>query len=582
MNDSNTSTDVLRRVLVVDDEKQVVAAIEDLLEDDFEVVTATSAKKALKIVEDDPSFAVILSDQRMPGVSGDEFLARARELTFATRVLITGYADFDAVVRAINDGKVFAYVSKPWDPEGLKVTVHHAVEMFEATRALSEERSYMQALMNSSTESITIKDTDARYLRINPPAAKALGINDLSEAVGKTASEISGTWWKDRENHDRRVASTGKPILNLETRVISGDGTEIWTSTNKTPIRDELGGISGIVSITRNITEMKQKERQLELLYRMTEQVAIAGDIEDAIRGIIEAMAKSMEWDIGEWWFVDHESDSLTRYEANYLSSPKLMPMVQAKSTNVVKPGIGIPGRVFQSGECEWIDDVQADGIGFIRIEQARQCGIHTGFCLPVRGSKDDIIAVLAFFSRDLRPKSKYVIELFTAVAAQTGLALSRRFAEDRLRQAEELFSKIMDRTDQGVFVLRGLEMIYANQAFARMFGYDSVEEVLAQGTLLSFLHEDEHARLTEYSEARNAGRPAPTEFAVRGRRKDGTELFLENRVALVPWDGKQATCGNLVDVTEQRAIAAQLQQAQKMDALGQLTGGIAHDFNNL
>src|SRR3546814_14915116 len=72
---------------------------------DWSSDVCSSDLAAMKVIEDQPGLAVVLSDQRMPGEAGNEFLAKAREVTDATRVLITGYADLDAVIAAVNDGR---------------------------------------------------------------------------------------------------------------------------------------------------------------------------------------------------------------------------------------------------------------------------------------------------------------------------------------------------------------------------------------------------------------------------------------------------------------------------------------------
>ena len=120
-----------KRVLVVDDEPRVLTSIEDLLEDEFEVLTATDAQEALRLLEEQ-EVAVILSDQRMPGLSGDQFLSRAKEVSEAVRVLITGYADLDAVTRAVNSAQIYACMAKPWDAMELKTVVQRAAEHYEA------------------------------------------------------------------------------------------------------------------------------------------------------------------------------------------------------------------------------------------------------------------------------------------------------------------------------------------------------------------------------------------------------------------------------------------------------------------
>src|SRR5689334_2382249 len=96
------------RVLVVDDEPQVLLAIEDLLSDDYSVVTAQSGSRALELVQQQHEFAVVLSDQRMPTMTGAELLERVQGVSPASRILFTGFADLTAVIRAVNHGKIFA------------------------------------------------------------------------------------------------------------------------------------------------------------------------------------------------------------------------------------------------------------------------------------------------------------------------------------------------------------------------------------------------------------------------------------------------------------------------------------------
>src|SRR3546814_19847621 len=87
-------------------------ALSDILEDDFRIVTETSPEAAIRKIGGDPEIAVVLCDQRMPRMTGDQLLAEASQISAATRLLITGYADLQAVVRAVNAGKIFGYISK--------------------------------------------------------------------------------------------------------------------------------------------------------------------------------------------------------------------------------------------------------------------------------------------------------------------------------------------------------------------------------------------------------------------------------------------------------------------------------------
>jgi response regulator RpfG family c-di-GMP phosphodiesterase len=130
---------VREHILVVDDEPQIVIALEDLLGSEFTVHTATSPQGALSMMKARKDIAVVLTDQRMPQMAGDELVARINGSFEAQRIMVTGYADLSAVVRAVNDGRIFAYVTKPWNEDDLRLKVTKAAEQL-ACVSLTESR----------------------------------------------------------------------------------------------------------------------------------------------------------------------------------------------------------------------------------------------------------------------------------------------------------------------------------------------------------------------------------------------------------------------------------------------------------
>src|SRR5690606_14295983 len=102
----------------------------------------------------------------------------------AQRIMVTGYADLSAVVRAVNEGQIFAYVTKPWNEEDLRLKVSKAAEQFRLSRELAEEKKLLDDLMEYSPDGIYFKDRDLRFLRLNQVSASSLGL-DVHEAVGQ-------------------------------------------------------------------------------------------------------------------------------------------------------------------------------------------------------------------------------------------------------------------------------------------------------------------------------------------------------------------------------------------------------------
>ena len=105
------TTESRPRILVVDDEEAILETMTFTFEDDYEVFTCTDARRALDLLDQHAPFAAVLTDQRMPNMSGVEFVTEVWKRHPATvRMILTGFSDMEAIIQAINDGHVYAYV----------------------------------------------------------------------------------------------------------------------------------------------------------------------------------------------------------------------------------------------------------------------------------------------------------------------------------------------------------------------------------------------------------------------------------------------------------------------------------------
>src|SRR5215470_7422600 len=116
-------TPVKHTLLVVDDEPDVCDSVHDLLRKEFNVLKARSAAEGYKLMETN-EVHIIMTDQRMPKVTGVELLTKVRKgHPHAVRMLFTGYADFESIIAAINQGHIFQFLKKPWQPNELETAV---------------------------------------------------------------------------------------------------------------------------------------------------------------------------------------------------------------------------------------------------------------------------------------------------------------------------------------------------------------------------------------------------------------------------------------------------------------------------
>lgn len=201
-----------RKVLVVDDEPDVLRSVHDLLRIHYEVVTYQRASDALEHLKTATDVAVILSDQRMPGMTGVQLLQQARSIRpEATRLLFTAYADIHAVVDAINEGHVFRYITKPWEPEELESVIRQAVERHDMIVERNQLLAELQTANAKLTEANRLKGLflEVASHELNTPVTVVLGLTDLWKlSLAENASGPERQWVERINAAAKRLART--------------------------------------------------------------------------------------------------------------------------------------------------------------------------------------------------------------------------------------------------------------------------------------------------------------------------------------------------------------------------------------
>ena len=142
-----------RRILFVDDELKILEALERQLGEHFEMQTATGADEGLQALGRDGPFAVVVSDFRMPGMNGIQFLAKVKQSSAdTTRVMLTGQADLNTAIAAVNEGSIFRFLTKPCPPETLTAALDSALEQY---RLITSERELLERTLRGSVKALT-------------------------------------------------------------------------------------------------------------------------------------------------------------------------------------------------------------------------------------------------------------------------------------------------------------------------------------------------------------------------------------------------------------------------------------------
>jgi signal transduction histidine kinase len=206
-------------LLVVDDEPEVLHSVHDLLRLNYRVITCTTGPKALEVLRSVENVQVIMSDQRMPEMTGVELLRHAKAIRpETTRLLFTAYTDIRTVIDAINKGHVFRYLAKPWDPEELEAVVRQAVEhhnlIVEKNRLVAELQSTNAKLMEANRLKGAFIEVASHEL--NTPVTVVLGMLELWRiSQGEAASSVERLWVDRIGAAAQRLARTVERMLKL-------------------------------------------------------------------------------------------------------------------------------------------------------------------------------------------------------------------------------------------------------------------------------------------------------------------------------------------------------------------------------
>jgi len=280
------STSLRMRMLMVEDsENDALLVLRELRRGGYDVTwerveTAETMRAAL----DRQPWDIVISDYRMPHFNGLDALellkASGRDLPF---ILVSGTVGEELAVEAMKAG-ASDYLMK-----GKLVRLVPAVERelrdaverrnrHSSEEALKMEQALMTNLLRTSPDNIYFKNRQSRFIRISDRMAQSFGLRSPGEAVGKSDFDF----FSDEHAHqayedEQQVIRTGKPLVGVEEKETWPDGRVTWVSTTKLPLRDADGNFTGLVGISRDITERKQAEE------RTREQAALLDQASDAI-----------------------------------------------------------------------------------------------------------------------------------------------------------------------------------------------------------------------------------------------------------------------------------------------------------
>jgi len=298
------------------------------------------------------------------------------------------------------------------------------------------------------------------------------------------------------------------------------------------------------------------RDRHAGIVHEVARALGESATLVDAAPKMLDAICDSLGWEYGALWEVDRPGTALRFVGSRGGVSDRFAEFVDLSRQTALAWGVGLPGRVWASGDPAWIPDVVVDA-NFPRAVAAQRVGLHAAFALPIlRGS--EVVGVMEFFSGDIREPDAALLETMMAVGGEVGVYAAGRWAADELDAFFNLSPELLC-----VASLEGA-FLRLNPAWTRVLGY---EEAGLQGApFLDFVHPDDRAATLEAMSHLTTGAPV-INFENRYRARDGAYRWFE-------WNSAPSLERGVVyaaarDITDRKdAEAAMKQSAESLKQL--------------
>lgn len=444
------------------------------------------------------------------------------------------------------------------------------------TEILVAERKMSQQALRASEQryqSLLASATDYVYtVTMDRGRAMATSHCPGCEAVtGFTAREFNADaslWFRMVHEEDRpAVLAQIARIMNgdaprpFEHRILHKDGHTRWVRNAPVPQRDSQGQLVSYNGLISDITDRKRAEQLLAVQYAVTRQLAESGTLAKALTRMLKAICDTFSWDWAAFWSFDAPASVLRWGETWYAPSGHWEPFAVASRTCTFARDIGLPGRVWASGQPAWIPDVVIDG-NFPRALAADRAGLHGACALPIYRD-DQLVGVIELLSRQIEPPDPQMMQMLTIVGTQIGQFVEQKSSEEALTTERNLLRTLMNNLPDCVYAKdTASRFVLNNLAHVRLLGASQPEEIQGK-TDQEFFPPELASRYRRDDEAvLQSGRSLFNQEEPVVDREGNRQCLLTTKV---PWKDSQGRIVGLIGISRDITERKQSQEKQRL-----------------
>ena len=313
------------------------------------------------------------------------------------------------------------------------------VQRKQAEEVLRDSEERFRSLTSLSSDWFWEQDTEFRFTRLE--GRHITGDSSAFEGeLGKTLEEIGVEVEGGSDAHRARLEAH-QPFRNVVMWRTSQDGQWHYMSVSGEPRFDNEGRFLGYRGVGEDITARKREQQLLALEHAVNRSLTDAEGVHEPLKLAICHICETEGWDCGRYLRVDEKAGVLRFGEAWSVPSAQIERYIEDSRGMVYGPGVGLVGRVWQSGQPLWVADI-GDDARVARTTLARETGMHGAFAVAVL-SEGKTIGVLIFHSREIREPDARLLQAMRVIGSQIGQFIQRRQAEDTMRESEARFRSL-------------------------------------------------------------------------------------------------------------------------------------------
>lgn len=440
------------------------------------------------------------------------------------------------------DNNIYPVFDTEGKVKSLAIYAKDITEAKQAEEALKQSEERYKSLIHKIQAAVVVHDADTRIISCNSKAQSLLGLTE-DQILEKTAVDpywefynTDGKRMSPKEYPVNQVLASRQPLRDFTAGInIPNKTDQVWVLVNADPVMDKEGNIQQVIVTFMDITDHKHAEEALR-------------NSEERYRSLFE--------NTGTATFVTNDDMTISQVNAGCekLSGYSREEIVgKMKTTDFVSPEDLERIIKYHTGRREEIDE-SPPGYEFNLVDKHGK--VKTVFIqvAMIPGTKQSIASIVDI--------------------------TSLKETEKALQESEEKYRILFENATDAIFMAQDGLIKFPNPKALEMIGY--TEEELEKIPFADLLHPEDREVILERYKKRLAGdNDIPSTYSHRVRNKKGDELWVELNAIQITWDGRPAGLNFIRDITQQKRIESQLQQAQKLEAIATLAGGIAHQFNN-